>query len=95
MLTWEIISRTCASGPHGLAPDENPGEADAQAVANSGNDLPVILKRKFGEGIVVLVGDSDFAMNKNMELRRRQPIEGMHENSDFLAMVHRLAERGR
>jgi hypothetical protein len=47
------------------------------------NNVPVILKRAVGKGWVVLVGDSGFAMNKNLERIDGRPIEGMRENSDF------------
>ena len=47
------------------------------------NNVPVILRRAIGKGWVVFVGDSGFAMNKNLERIDGRPIEGMRENSDF------------
>lgn len=46
-------------------------------------ELPVIIVRGFGKGKVVLVGDTGFAMNKNLEHEDGSPFEGMRENADF------------
>ncbi|MFW6157862.1 MAG: hypothetical protein ACOC8E_00720, partial [Planctomycetota bacterium] len=46
-------------------------------------DVPVIVVREIGKGHVVLVGDTGFAMNKNLERRDGRPIEGMRENAHF------------
>ncbi|MGQ9574241.1 MAG: hypothetical protein ACUVUC_02900 [Thermoguttaceae bacterium] len=45
--------------------------------------LPTIVIRRHGEGIVALVGDSDFALAKNLEYEDGSLIEGMRENADF------------
>lgn len=52
-------------------------------VVESDAVLPVILSRKFGNGTVVLIGDTDFAMNKNLEYFTGEPFSGGHENAHF------------
>jgi hypothetical protein len=39
--------------------------------------------RRIGKGKVVVVGDTAFAMNKNLEIEGGQPFEGMRENPHF------------
>jgi len=48
-----------------------------------GKDLPCIIFRRFGKGKFVVIGDTSFAMNKNLENKQGWPIEGKRENSDF------------
>lgn len=43
----------------------------------------VILMRRLGRGKVVVVADSEFATNKNLENEGGQPFEGLRENADF------------
>ncbi|MFW6108267.1 MAG: hypothetical protein ACOC8D_00490, partial [bacterium] len=54
-----------------------------QVVAYGRGDTQVILLRRLGSGKVVLVGDTGFAMNKNLERKDGRPFEGMRENADF------------
>ena len=65
-----------------------PNEIDPRWVAL--RDTPVIQYRWLGggkdgkpAGKFVLIGDTGFAMNKNLERRDGQPIEGQRENADF------------
>lgn len=58
-------------------------EPDAQVIAYGPGDRPVILARRIGAGRFVLVGDTSFAMNKNLEHEGGEPFEGMRENADF------------
>jgi hypothetical protein len=44
---------------------------------------PIVVLRRYGEGIVVVVGDTGFAMNKNLEHKGGEPFEGMRENAHF------------
>jgi len=54
------------------------------AVAVVGRDeLPLIIWRSVGKGKVVLIGDSEFATNQNLENEGGQPFEGLRENADF------------
>ena len=48
-----------------------------------GKDLPCIIFRRFGKGKFVVIGDTSFAMNKNLERKDGRPFEGKRENSDF------------
>ena len=45
--------------------------------------LPVIVARPVGKGKMVVIGDTDFAGNVNLENKDGTPIEGLRENSDF------------
>jgi len=44
---------------------------------------PVILRRRIGDGQVVLIGDTGFARDRNLEQRGGEPFEGLRENADF------------
>ena len=56
---------------------------DAQVVAYGAGNVPVGLMRGVGEGKIVVIGDSGFAMNKNLEHEDGSPFEGQRENADF------------
>jgi hypothetical protein len=58
-------------------------DPNAQVVANGRGNLPVIQQVPVGKGRVVVVGDTGFIMNKNLEREDGQPIEGHYENADF------------
>ena len=62
-------------------------QADVRTIAYGrrigGKDLPVIMYRRFGKGKFVVIGDTCFAMNKNLERKDGLPFEGKRENSDF------------
>lgn len=45
--------------------------------------LPVIVVRDVGKGKVVVIGDTEFATNRNLENEDGKPIEGLYENIDF------------
>lgn len=49
----------------------------------TGRDPTVILMRRLGRGKVVVVADSEFATNQNLENEGGQPFEGLRENADF------------
>ncbi len=60
-------------------------------------DKPVIVVRRFGRGQVAVVGDTCFAMNKNLERDNGEPFEGLRENADFwqwFLTLLRQSERG-
>ncbi|MBM4019698.1 MAG: hypothetical protein FJ288_15490 [Planctomycetes bacterium] len=59
------------------------GDAEARVIARGADDLPVIVMRRVGRGKAVVIGDTCFAMNKNLENESGDPIEGMRENADF------------
>ena len=58
-------------------------DADARVIAYGRDNLPVAILRHFGAGKVMLVGDTGFALNKNLEFENGQPFEGLRENADF------------
>ena len=73
---------------------DDPGDAGTRIIAYGPDDVPVILLRRVGKGKVLLVGDTGFAMNKNLEHENGEPFEGMRENADFWRwMIDVLADR--
>jgi len=44
---------------------------------------PVAVSRNVGRGKVVVIGDTAFAMNKNLEYTSGEPFEGWYENAHF------------
>jgi len=74
---WGVWADNSVPGPRGGKLEE------AQVVAYGSGDVPVILMRPWGKGKAVLVGDTCFAMNKNLEHVDGSPFEGMRENADF------------
>jgi len=58
-------------------------DPNAQAIAYGRDNEPVAILRHVGAGKVLLVGDTGFAMNKNLEQENGQPFEGLRENADF------------
>jgi uncharacterized protein DUF4350 len=55
----------------------------AQGLAHVDDGSPVIAVGYFGKGTVVLIGDSCFAMNKNLERVDGEPLFGHYDNPDF------------
>lgn len=58
-------------------------DPDARDIAYGAGDKPVIMMRRVGEGKVVVIGDTCFAMNKNLEVESGYSFEGMRENPHF------------
>ncbi len=58
-------------------------ETDAQVIAYGRDNLPVIILRRIGSGKVVVIGDTRFATNANLENEEGEPFEGLRENADF------------
>jgi hypothetical protein len=58
-------------------------EAEAQVIAYGRDNLPVIILRRLGAGKVVVIGDTRFATNDNLEREDGEPFEGLRENADF------------
>ena len=77
--TYRTYVRYHAAWPVTCDADEN----ELRVIAYCPGDVPAILMRKVGRGKVVVVGDTGFAMNKNLEHEGGQPFEGMRENADF------------
>ena len=57
--------------------------ADAQVIAYGRDNVPVIVMRRVGAGKVVVIGDTQFATNDNLEREDGEPFEGLRENADF------------
>ncbi|MCX5654607.1 MAG: DUF4350 domain-containing protein [Planctomycetota bacterium] len=73
---------------------DDPNDPAVRVIAFGPDDLPVILIRRIGKGKVLLVGDTGFALNKNLEHEGGEPFEGMRENADFWRwMLGVLADR--
>jgi hypothetical protein len=72
----------------------------AQPIAFYPPDKAIITTRRYGtrfkKGRVVVVGDTGFAMNKNLEREGGQPFDGMYENAHFWRwfLVHLVGGRG-
>lgn len=47
------------------------------------DDRPVVVSRQIGEGHVVVIGDTGFAMNKNLEYISGDPFGNGYENAHF------------
>jgi hypothetical protein len=58
-------------------------DPNAHVMAYGRGDRPVIIRQRLGAGQVVLIGDTCFAMNKNLEYENGAPFEGLRENADF------------
>ncbi len=52
-------------------------------VVDSDTEYPVVLARPWGDGAVILIGDSSFALNKNLEYIGGEPFAGQYENAHF------------
>jgi hypothetical protein len=57
--------------------------ADAQVIAYGRDNVPVMVMRRVGAGKVVVIGDTQFATNDNLEREDGEPFEGLRENADF------------
>ncbi|UCD49534.1 MAG: hypothetical protein JSW27_18625 [Phycisphaerales bacterium] len=69
-------------------------DPDAQTIAYGRDNQPVAMLRRVGAGKVLFVGDTGFAMNKNLEQENGQPFEGLRENADFWRWLITLLHDG-
>ena len=63
-----------------------PVECDAdgaQVLVRHENKQPIVIARKLDSGWVVVIGDTGFAMNKNLEYIGGEPFENGYENAHF------------
>ena len=58
-------------------------DQSARVIAYGASEVPAIIMRPVGKGKIVLVGDTSFVMNKNLEREGGEAFEGMRENADF------------
>jgi len=56
---------------------------DGEVLVYGKNDQPLVVRRNFGRGSVIVMGDTGFAMNKNLEYVGGEPFDGRYENADF------------
>lgn len=56
---------------------------DSEVLVHGERDEPIVIARKVGDGRIVLIGDTGFAMNKNLEYIGGEPFEGRYENAHF------------
>jgi hypothetical protein len=54
----------------------------------------LIVMRRLGQGLVVVIGDSFFATNKNLENEGGEPFEGLRENAVFWRWLLALLREG-
>jgi hypothetical protein len=73
---WNVESHDPQARPVAYGPRDPKGPPDQP-------DPTVILMRRIGRGKAVVVADTDFATNQNLEREGGQPFEGMRENADF------------
>jgi hypothetical protein len=78
---WPVAGEKSVPGPPGGRLE--PAKPVALGLRAPGDEVPVILMRPWGKGKVFVVGDTGFAMNKNLEHVDGSPFEGMRENADF------------
>ncbi len=55
----------------------------ARVIAYGHDNLPVIILRQLGAGKVMVIGDTSFVTNRNLEWEGGQSFENMRENADF------------
>jgi hypothetical protein len=67
---------------YGAWPIEHPNQSYELAVRLS-EDRPMAVVQNVGKGRVLLIGDTEFALNKNLETSTGQPPGDRHENAHF------------
>jgi hypothetical protein len=56
---------------------------DVETLVHGTKDRPIVVARQLGSGVLIVVGDTGFAMNKNLEYIGGEPFEGRYENAHF------------
>ena len=91
---WRATSPTTLGPEHGELSTLKVHVFDAQAqpiaygprdpkAPHDQRDPTVIVMRRVGKGKMVVIADSEFATNQNLEREGGEPFEGMRENADF------------
>jgi hypothetical protein len=57
--------------------------ASGEVLVYGMRDEPIVVQRVVGQGSFVLIGDSDFALNKNLEYVGGETFDGKQENANF------------
>ncbi len=58
-------------------------DPQAMVLTKYSEGKPVIVARRLKKGVVAVIGDTCFAMNKNLEHEHGEPFDGMRENAVF------------
>jgi hypothetical protein len=58
-------------------------DPNERVIAYGRDNVPVIVMRRLGKGVVLLIGDPCFAENVNLEWENGAPFDGLRENADF------------
>ena len=67
---------------------------DAEVLVRGRGDQPIVISRRVRKGCVVLIGDTGFAMNKNLEYIGGEPFDGGYENAHFWRwLITRVTDR--
>jgi hypothetical protein len=64
-------------------PIQCPVVEGSEILVHGFDNLPVAGRCRIGEGTVVVIGDTEFAMNKNLEYAAGGPLAGGYENAHF------------
>jgi hypothetical protein len=56
---------------------------DAEILVAAPNGQPIVVSRRIGLGRIVVIGDTGFALNKNLEYVGGEPFDGRYDNADF------------
>ncbi len=56
---------------------------NADILVRAADNRPIVVSKRFGKGHVVVIGDTGFALNKNLEYIGGEAFEGDYENSHF------------
>jgi hypothetical protein len=66
----------------------------AQVLVRAANGQPVVVCRSIGRGRVVVIGDTGFALNKNLEYIGGEPFDGRYDNANFWRwLITRVTDR--
>lgn len=81
---WPLLNVEYADGGWPELNERGRFEDDKFIVYVWGNNThPLIAARKMGDGQFVVIGDTAFAMNKNLEDEYGRPFDGLYENAHF------------
>ena len=58
-------------------------DKNTEILVRAVDNRPVVVSRRIGSGRIVVIGDTGFAMNKNLEYISGDPFEGQYENAHF------------
>jgi len=66
----------------------------AEILVSAPNGQPVVVARQVGRGRVVVIGDTGFALNKNLEYIGGEPFDGRYDNAHFWRwLISRVTNR--